>query len=261
MEFIHRKLKNPKRLGEILKDVRQKRNITLEQAEEEIKVRVRYLQALEDGRYEILPESVYTLGFLAKYADFLGLNRNAMLAKFNSERGTTYKNTKIMVQRRIKEPLFNITPRFLVITGIILALVGIGGYIVYSVHSFMSPPNLAISAPNANQIIQADSVDIIGKTDEGASLSINGQSVATDDLGNFHQQVKLQPGLNSFEIQSINQLKKESVKTISVEAEIQSIVPVSTVSPMPSMSISPSATPKASKSASASPSASPSIKK
>lgn len=243
MEFTRRKIKVPRALGEILKGARKKKELTLEQAEEETKVRTRYLEALEESHYEQLPSSVYAVGFLAKYAELLDLDKNVLIKQFNEERGIDGKYAKIMVERRIKEPIFSITPRFFVIAGISLALLGILGYIAFSVHQFTSPPNLEISSPSAEQVIKEDKVEIIGKTDEGSTVMINGQSIITDDRGNFHQEVKLHAGLNSFEISSINQLKKENVKLVKVLADIAagpSPEPSDLVAPLVSPMVSPS---------------------
>ena len=268
MEFTRRKIKTPKTLGEILKNARKRKDKTLEQAEEETKVRTRYLEALEEGRYEILPASVYAVGFLAKYADFLNLDKEKMIALFSQERGKVYNHAKIMVERRIKEPLFSITPKFLMVTGVIVVLAAIIGYIIYSVHQFTSPPNLEISSPSANQIITENSVQIIGKTDEGVTLTINGENVSIDDKGNFSQTVKLRAGLNSFEVRSINELKKENVKLIKVLAEIPGTDASSidqtflNLSPSPSVgpTVGPTVSPTVSTSVKPSPSTTASIK-
>lgn len=243
MEFTRRKIKTPRSLGEILISARKRKNVTLEQAEEETKVRSRYLTALEQGRYEVLPSAVYAIGFLAKYAEFLGLNKDKLIEKFSMERGQGYEHSKILVSRRIHEPLFSITPKFIAIIAIILGIAGILGYIAYSVNQFTSPPNLEISAPVADQVLKEQNVEIIGKTDEGATLMINGQNVAIDDMGNFHQEVKLHSGLNSFEIRSINQLKKENVKLIKVLADIPGQVILPAELPAATITTTPSSTP------------------
>lgn len=244
-EFTHRKIKTPLTLGEILKSVRNKKNLTLEQVEEETKVRVRYLEALEEGRYEVLPSSVYAIGFLVKYAEFLGINKDHLIEKFSIERGKSYDHSKIMIERRIHEPLFSITPKFILVTGIVLALAGLLGYIFYNVHQFTSPPNLEISSPSIDQVFKEEKVEIVGKTDSDVTLMINGQNVPIDNLGNFHQEVKLHAGLNSFEIRSINGLKKENVKLIRVLAEIPEVVaPEISPSIVTSPSIKPSVSPK-----------------
>ena len=245
MEFTHRKIKTPRSLGEILKGVRKNKNLTLEQAEEETKVRAHYLEALEEGRYEALPSSVYAIGFLVKYADFLGINKDNLIEKFSQERGKSYDHAKIMVERRIREPFFSITPKFMTIFGIVLVLIGLMGYIFYNVHQFTSPPNLEIASPATDQVIKNESVKIIGKTDGGSTLSINGQNVLTDDLGNFSQEVKLHAGLNSFEIRSINELRKQSVRLINILAEVQE-APATVDIPIITPTVTPTPTPKVS---------------
>lgn len=219
MEFTRRQIKTVKTLGDILKAGRKKKNVSLDEAEEETKVRLKYLEALEEGRYELLPASVYAVGFLAKYAEFLEIDKEPLVSQFMQERGLERQFAKIAPERKIKEPVFSVTPKFLIILAIVLAVGGILGYIFYSVRQFTLPPNLEIASPSAEEVIKEDQVEIVGKTDEGATLLINNQTVLIDDKGNFRQKVKLNPGLNSFEIKATNQLKKESVKVIKVLAE------------------------------------------
>jgi len=218
-DFVHRQIDTAHTVGETLKDERQKKGVTLEQAEEETKVRIKYLEALERDNHLALPETVYAAGFLAKYADFLELDRNNLIDQFKRERGVDRSLSKLAPERRIKEPLFSITPKFILLTTIILVLAGLVIYISYSINQFASPPNLQISSPSTEQVITQDKTEIAGKTDEGVTLMINNQSILMDNKGNFKQEVKLTPGLNTFELRAINQLKKETVKKVQILAE------------------------------------------
>jgi cytoskeletal protein RodZ len=217
-EFKRRKL-SPKTLSEILKNARKKKELSLEQAEEETKVRARYLRALEEGHYDALPNNVYALGFLSKYADFLGLPKEETLNLFKIERGEKRVFDKLAPQRNIKDSRFFITPKTFVVLGFTLVIAAIFGYIVYSVRVFTLPPNLVITSPSTEQVVKEDQVNIIGKTDEGSTLMINNQAVLTDDNGNFGQVVKLSPGLNSFEVRSISRSKKETIKNLKILAQ------------------------------------------
>lgn len=190
----------------------------MEDAETETKIRIKYLEALEEGRYDILPGNVYTQGFLIKYADYLDLSKEKLLTQFKAERGDKEK-VNLVPERRIKERWFFITPKIMTIGFIVLFIVVVLGYIVYSVRNFTLPPNLLISQPSAEQILKEDKVNIIGKTDAGATLEINGQAVLLDGNGNFTQQVKLNSGLNTFEIKAINRLKKEKTIQVKILAE------------------------------------------
>jgi transcriptional regulator with XRE-family HTH domain len=61
-------------LGVRLKEARLRRSLELEQVEEQTRISRRYLRALEDERFELLPGDAYAKAFLRSYADFLGLD-------------------------------------------------------------------------------------------------------------------------------------------------------------------------------------------
>jgi cytoskeleton protein RodZ len=59
----------------------------LSEIADELKIREFYLQALEDGAFEDLPEGTYACGFVRAYADLLGLDSAEIVARFRAERG------------------------------------------------------------------------------------------------------------------------------------------------------------------------------
>ncbi|NMC79865.1 MAG: DUF4115 domain-containing protein [Chloroflexi bacterium] len=66
-------------IGEQLKKARAERNLSLEQVAFQTHIRLRYLQALEDNQFEVLPSEVQGRGFLRLYADFLGISAQPLL--------------------------------------------------------------------------------------------------------------------------------------------------------------------------------------
>ena len=70
-------------LGETLRRARQARGITVEDAERATRIPRRYLEALEQENYTILPAPVYARGFLRSYAGYLGLDPAALLPLFS----------------------------------------------------------------------------------------------------------------------------------------------------------------------------------
>jgi len=60
-------------IGEKLRKRREQLGLTLKQVEEEIKIRSKYLQALEEERFDELPGKAYIKPFLQSYARFLGV--------------------------------------------------------------------------------------------------------------------------------------------------------------------------------------------
>jgi len=69
-------------IGEMLKSAREAKNISLQQAEDDTKIRKRYLQALEEDEYDVIPGRVYAKGFLRTYAGYLGLNQEEIMMEF-----------------------------------------------------------------------------------------------------------------------------------------------------------------------------------
>jgi cytoskeleton protein RodZ len=69
-------------LGSELREARVQRGLTLEQVAYETRIRTRYLEALEDERWDDLPGEAYAKGFLRTYADFVGLDGPQMLARY-----------------------------------------------------------------------------------------------------------------------------------------------------------------------------------
>ena len=60
-------------IGATLREARERRGLTAEDVHRSLRIRARYLQALEDERWELLPGEAYAKGFLRSYAEFLGL--------------------------------------------------------------------------------------------------------------------------------------------------------------------------------------------
>ena len=58
--------------------------LSYSQVEEGTKIRARYIRALEDEDFGVLPGATYTKGFLRAYADYLGLDGHLFIDEFNS---------------------------------------------------------------------------------------------------------------------------------------------------------------------------------
>ena len=71
-------------IGGSLREARLKRGLTPAEVQKAIRIRDRYLQALEEERWELLPGDAYVKGFLRTYADYLGLDGNLYVEEYNS---------------------------------------------------------------------------------------------------------------------------------------------------------------------------------
>jgi len=71
-------------IGNSLREARQRRGLDFAQAELATKVRGKYLRALEDEQFDILPAQTYVKGFLRTYAEYLGLDGQLYVDEYNS---------------------------------------------------------------------------------------------------------------------------------------------------------------------------------
>ncbi len=71
-------------IGESLREARVKRGLSPADVQKAIRIRDRYLQALEEERWELLPGDAYVKGFLRTYADYLGLDGSLYVDEYNS---------------------------------------------------------------------------------------------------------------------------------------------------------------------------------
>ena len=74
-------------IGQQLRQTREERQLSLEQASRALHIRLHYLQAIEEGRLEAMPSEVQARGFLRAYADYLGLDGNSLLASLQAKSG------------------------------------------------------------------------------------------------------------------------------------------------------------------------------
>ena len=70
-------------------------------AEHGTKIRGKYLRALEDERFELLPAHTYVKGFLRSYADYLGLDGQLYVDEYNSRYVIGEEEAPLRAPRRV----------------------------------------------------------------------------------------------------------------------------------------------------------------
>jgi cytoskeletal protein RodZ len=71
-------------IGSTLREARLRQELDFPELEERTKIRPKYLRALEDERFDILPAPTYIRGFLRSYADALGLDGQPFVDEYNT---------------------------------------------------------------------------------------------------------------------------------------------------------------------------------
>ena len=63
-----------KDIGNFLRERREARGISLIEVEKDLKIRKKYLQALEEGNIDAIPGKTYLVGYLRNYSKYLGID-------------------------------------------------------------------------------------------------------------------------------------------------------------------------------------------
>ncbi len=119
-------------IGNSLREARLRREVDFVEAETATKIRAKYLRALEDEQFEVLPAQTYVKGFLRTYAEYLGLDGQLYVDEYNSRyvgaeeeapfraRRTAEGRRRERAHRRVESNVVVVT---LVAIGVITALV------------------------------------------------------------------------------------------------------------------------------------------
>lgn len=207
-------------LGERFRDARKAKKASLADAETETRIRQTYLEAIEKNELEKLP-AVYSKGYIRRYADFLGLDRDTLKSELEQLYAKGVKKQSFRVESLERESRWSLTPKVVLTTLVILLLLGFGGYVTYQVKQFASPPLLEITQPGYESVTKTEQIVIEGKTDPGSLLFIDSLQANVGTDGGFRYDLTVRPGLNKIAVRSENRLKKESSKTLSVLYEVE----------------------------------------
>ena len=86
-------------IGSSLRDARARQGLDFPELEERTKIRPKYLRALEDERFDILPAPTYVRGFLRSYAEALGLDGQPFVDEYNSRFAVGEEEVPIRARR------------------------------------------------------------------------------------------------------------------------------------------------------------------
>ena len=162
------------RLGELLRQQREKRGITLDQAAADTRIREKFLKALEDGDLQSLPGAVYTKGFLRNYAEYLELDDEELVVQFHEERGGQPAEPKrrYAPMKPIGTRSLVFTPAVLVPVVVLATILLFVGYLYYQFTSFAIAPALDVTEPATDAIAQDAAFIVKGHTVPNGRVTI-----------------------------------------------------------------------------------------
>ncbi len=120
----------PERIGAELRAAREALGWELPAVAGMLRIRLPYLEALEDGRVAELPGAAYAVGFLRTYAASLGLDADEMSRRFRAGSGTAVRRTELAFPAPV--PQRGIPAGAVVLLGLLLAGGAYVGWYRYS---------------------------------------------------------------------------------------------------------------------------------
>lgn len=89
-------------LGKLLKEKREEKGMSLEELQTATKIQKRYLAAIEEGNYDVLPGTFYARAFIKNYCEAVGLNYETIFDEYSHEIPQAVKETTTEFEPRSK---------------------------------------------------------------------------------------------------------------------------------------------------------------
>ena len=133
--------------GENLRRERELRGIDLREMADATKISIRFLQAIEQDRVDILPGGIFPRAFVRQYAKYLGLDAERLVAEFvYAHGGETAPRKDARASVRVDQG----PPRGLILLAVALGLLGLVGWKVRGLGKSPQPPAIpSVAAPGA----------------------------------------------------------------------------------------------------------------
>lgn len=222
--FSLRKIKTTVTLGQRLKRARKKMKAELVDVELQTKIRSKYIEALENDDYINLPADAYTKGFVIRYAKFLNLNEQKALNDYYKQKSKFHHNKEDIINpnKSFREVRYIITPKLFAPLALGLLVIGLFTYLAFQISGFAAAPDLEISSPTNNSIVDNEDIEIRGTTSLQANVYVNEQKIQVTSEGSFYADYKMLPGINVIQIKSVNKANKEKTITYTLEYKSKS---------------------------------------
>ncbi|MGP4080155.1 helix-turn-helix domain-containing protein [Pseudalkalibacillus sp. R45] len=204
-------------LGQRLKEARLEKQLSYEELQDKTKIQKRYLQAIEEGKYSVLPGAFYARAFIKNYAEAVGLDPDMLFEEHASEVPASKEGPTEFAPRSSKpkanvpkdNKLAKVVP--LLLTAVLLTALLIAFYWVVQNNGGNSS-----SEPNKDNVDNYESAEG-EKPPEESSDTTEG----TDDNNEEDNEGSEDDGTNETETQSEEEAPEQKLEELSSEGSIK----------------------------------------
>jgi len=187
-------------IGTALRDARIRRDISLQQAEDDTKIRVKYIQAMENEDFDIMPAGTYVKGFLRTYAEYLDLDAQLLIDEYNDRFGSgEHREHIIQAARPEKVEAAPSTRRkhqtnYILVAILAIVIIAVLAYLGWGNTSSQKPPPITTTETEATTqpttttaSVAAPAPPVTTTTQPAALQSIVMAATSTDNWVEIHK--------------------------------------------------------------------------
>ncbi len=195
-------------VGEILRREREVKGLKLSDIEKIIRVREKFLKALEADSWDLFSSKIYVEGIIKNYAKILDLNQEKLLAFFRREYA---KKEEVGFRNKISSKyLTPETKKYLTLL-VVFVFFLFAFYFGLQLKLFLSPPKIEIISPKEKTFKREEQIEIVGKTQREAVVTIFKDRIYQNSDGVFTYNFPLKPGKNELVIEVVGANGKKTV--------------------------------------------------
>lgn len=205
-------------LGEYLAAGRSAAGLSLERLADELSVSPKYLKALENNNFEILPPEVYTFGLLKRYCKLLNLEERRALRLFKNKRSR--KNVSFFSRPVIYRNFLDrtLTYRNFIFLLIFTLLCSLGFYLIKTLYPLYTNPYFELDNPElCSRTVGEENIKISGTIKPEEKIWINNEEINPDKDGRFYSDIFLKEGENKIKIKVLNKFGRVREETCLIK--------------------------------------------
>jgi cytoskeletal protein RodZ len=205
-------------VGEYLKSIRQEKGISRKDLERETKIRMSFIDAIEEGHWEMLPDYTVVNGFVKNIASYLGEDSYKILAMLR--RDYPPKVVPINPKPDVSKS-FSWSPKLTFLMGMGMVVLVLVSYLSFQYINFIKAPGLTVSSPTENELLNIKTISVTGKTDPESTIKINNQPVLVSESGDFVTEIEVSKETAEIIVIAKSRAGKETVVARKIRVELK----------------------------------------
>lgn len=196
-----------KSFGQVIKEERIKKNLSLDELEKSTKIKRQFLIGIERESWDSLPDYPVLQGFIRSIGHALDFDENKLVAILRRDYPPKplYVNPKPDVGDKFKW-----TPKLSFALGVLVLVLLVVGYLAYQYSKFVSPPSLAVDFPPDGYVALETKLEVSGTTSPDATILVNNQPFVVDENGKFEGVIEITDKTNEIEIKATARSGKDT---------------------------------------------------